>query len=80
MLSAYIDSICDLKARTDLDSSAPLWAELISDLRPLLWSETQAAIRTTRLFNQATGGGTEGRSSDRSLPPLLFSHPLARPP
>lgn len=40
VLSAYIDSICDLKPRTDLDSSSPLWAELISDLRPLLWSET----------------------------------------
>lgn len=65
--------------RIDLDSSAPLWAEVICDLCPLLWSERQAAISTTHLFNQATGGGTEGRSVNHSMPPLLFSHPLARP-
>lgn len=64
--------------RQAFSCSAPLWDEL-SVMCPLLWSESQAAISTTRLFNQPTGGGTEGRSVDRSMPPLLFSHPLARP-
>lgn len=64
--------------RQSFSRSAPLWADL-SVMCPLLWSESQAAISTTHLFNQATGGGTKGRSVDRSMPPLLFSHPLARP-
>ena len=51
----------------------------LSYLPPLLWFQGQAAINTARLFNHFTGGGTVGRSVDHSMPPLLFSPPLARP-
>lgn len=83
ILKVYVDSICDPKSwkqsrRIDLNSSAPLRATLICDLRPLLRSESKASINPTHLFNQATGGGTNMISLLHIMPPLLFSRPLAR--
>lgn len=46
---------------------------------PFCGFQSQAAIRKAHLFNQFPGGGTVGRSVDRSMLPLLFSPPLAHP-